>query len=297
MYNEYVKDTYNTSRLLHFENILKDNRFILSVFDNDNDSVKITNTDNKEMSNRRQIINESLFYKFIDDENKDDEIYNELNDSLKFLNMPNNNKDLLITYKNEILDNYKTADYLNIIRYFKSDEYIRQKVEQAAFSTPDVKTYNDIYHKITALRGLEELNNISNLNFDNTDQKKEFQCIEWGHLKNIFRTTKEQPKTIADFRPIYIQFIKNITSDNFIISKQITVNYVKKRVYSYNKPVLDHNMNLNKYTNPDRSKFKNEFCELLDITYSDQMPLTCENEQSYDNLNHGINKDVFDDSD
>ena len=73
------------------------------------------------------------------------------------------------------------------------------------------------------------------------------------------------------------------------------MNYIKKRVYSYNKKVLDRNMKLNKYTNPDRSKFKKEYCELLDITCDEQLPLTCKNEQSYDKLDRGINDDIFND--
>jgi hypothetical protein len=56
-YNEYVKDTYNTNKLSHYENILRENKFVLNSIV---DKIKISEDIKAEMADLRSDINEAL---------------------------------------------------------------------------------------------------------------------------------------------------------------------------------------------------------------------------------------------
>lgn len=97
----------------------------------------------------------------------------------------------------------------------------------------------------------------------------------------MFRTKKEQPKSLKEFKPWYIQFIKNITKDNIIESKKIQLKGVRKQFYNYNDQNISHHINLNeelKY-NPELKTIDEKYHKILKIEQpkNDKMKLNCNN--------------------
>lgn len=269
IYNEYVKDLYRTSRLQHYEEILKANEFNLQLY-NEDDSNLIDTLEKNEMENKRTTINEALFNKFIDDIDFTKQEYADINEILSFLNLPIN-KTLLLEYKDIILDQYKLNEHLNIIKFFKDNDYIERKIHDIESKSLSVKCFTSQYHKIKALRQLEQLNKVSfiNLNFNDIDLNQQFKCNNWEYVKKLFRTEKKQPATLEDFKPLYIQFIKNITISSMIESKQERVKSNKIRIYKINQDLINYHMKLNHYSNCECRYFNPSYSQFLNINAED----------------------------
>lgn len=94
---------------------------------------------------------------------------------------------------------------------------------------------------------------ITGINFNNLDENKIFICSNWEKVKIIFRTLKDQRKTLKEFKPLYIQFIKNITNYSIITLKRIRLKGVQKRFYSYNEHIINFHMELNEFQKNDKT--------------------------------------------
>ena len=270
IYNEYVKDLYRTSRLQHYEEILKTNEFNLQLY-NEDDTNLIDVLEKKEMEKNRTIINESIFNKYINDTDFTKQEYSDINDVLSFLNLPIN-KTLILEYKDIILDQFKLIEHLNIIKFFKDDNYINTKISEIENKSLSIKCFDSPYHKIKILRQLEQLNKLSfqNLNFTNIDLTQTFKCNNWEYVKKLFRTEKKQPQNLEEFKPLYIQFVKNITSSKLIESKQVTINDKRIRMYTINQNLINYHIKLNNYSNPECRHFNPNFSQFININVEDQ---------------------------
>ena len=95
-YNEYVKDIYNTNKLAHYENILRDNKFVLKSI---GDKVKISDDIKAEMTDLRSQVEDTLFDEYLNAENRDIEKYKIINSRVNLLELPDD-VEILTTYKN-----------------------------------------------------------------------------------------------------------------------------------------------------------------------------------------------------
>ena len=92
----------------------------------------------------------------------------------------------------------------------------------------------------------------------------------WAFVKKLFRSTKDKPVDMKEFKPIYISMIKNIC-DSFIESKQVREGKKFNRVYSLNTDYIKENLELNKYLNPSANGFHNEFIERFKIEPNEEL--------------------------
>jgi len=285
IYNEYVKDIYQTCRLRHFENILKDNGFELLKYDTKNNIEIKNDIEFKINIDMSLIINESIFMKYLDSENQDDEEFNELNSLIDLFKLPRE-KEILLKYKDIFINEHYRTHHFNLIRFFKNDEYIDTKIKEIELSSSSIKCYNDIYHKIKILRKIQKDNNLSILNLNKNDDG-EFICDNWDFIaKKIFRSEITKPKTRTEFNKIHISFIKNIIGHQYISSKQPRVSGVKTRLYEFDRNKINEHIELNKYiSNNNYNSFSSEFRIIFDI------------EEVDDNIDKNINQDDEDDED
>ena len=262
-YNEYVKDIYNTDKLTHYETILKDNEFIL---DSKGHKLKIEQDLKAEMTDLRESIDNDLFDEFVEAENKGIEKYKIIVDRMTLLNLPED-KDIIVKYKNYLMNPFILVDHLNLVRFFKTDRYIDSKVFVSTDNNFKVKQFRDVYNKIKIFRNLQFKFNIdiNNLNYTENDNII-ITDPEWKHIQQLFRYTKAKPTNKTELKPVIIQMIKSITSKNTINDKQITINKAKQRIYKFNDDELKFNIELNEYSNPTRFNFDAKFDKLLKIT-------------------------------
>ena len=261
-YNEYVKDIYETDKLSHYENILSENKFILKARGKGS---KIDKELRAEMADLRTDIDEEFFNAFMNDTNRMDDKYKILNERIELLGLPADDE-IINKYKSYLASPHAIQNHLNVIRLFKADKYINAKVLMMNEKNYKVKQFYDVYAKISILRGLQGKHQLTldNLNY------KEIEAIimtdgEWEHIKKIFRYTGDKPTNKAELKPIIIKIIKSITDDKIIESKQVMINKIKQRQYSFNKAYLDEHLILDAYSNSKRLNYDAKFNSLLDI--------------------------------
>jgi len=124
-YDEYVKDTYKTNKLKHFEDILINKGFILSVIG-----------ENKEMDDKEDFkalkteYDEKLFYEFIEtkEENKKQNKFNSFNEHIETFKLHYLTNDELIKIQSCIMNKFYFNEILIYNRLLKSDEFINIKL-------------------------------------------------------------------------------------------------------------------------------------------------------------------------
>jgi hypothetical protein len=126
-YNEYKNDTLNTNIVAHYEQQLIDNGFILTTEGNN----KKLDSEIKNNINQKIIaINDQLFNEFVNDHNvRHKHIYDKLNERIVLLKLPRDNPEILIKFKEQITDPFKLLKHYNIMRFFKNDTYIEDKIK------------------------------------------------------------------------------------------------------------------------------------------------------------------------
>jgi hypothetical protein len=148
----------------------------------------------------------------------------------------------------------------------KSDEYIKNKLIKINDQNQKVKTIDNIYNKISILRKLEQSLFLKPLQVNySLDNKIDIVDKEWALIKKIFKTTKNKPENMTEFKPLYISMIKNITNSELIGDCRERNGKNKIRVYNLNQQYILEQIELNKYSNPKTLNIDNHFIELFKI--------------------------------
>ena len=117
-YNLYVSDLYHSNQIKHFELILEENGFNLSV-----EGVSRELLSKSEKKAQRDVVNDiatELFEEFIASETKEDDKFQTIRKNLEYLKLDVNDVEALRKYKETILDKYKSKDHEAIIRFFNN---------------------------------------------------------------------------------------------------------------------------------------------------------------------------------
>jgi hypothetical protein len=190
---------------------------------------------------------------------------------MTFLNLPNDNK-ILEQYKDVITDDKVLDNHLNLIRLLKSDDYIKSKLNKIDGETFKVKTIDTIYNKIHIIRNFEKSFNLKPLQVDyKTTEAIEIKDELWAFVKKLFRSTKDKPKDMNEFKPIYISMIKNICDSDMIDSKRVRDGKNRLQIYSLNTDYIKEHLKLNQFINPMAKDFHNEFIEVFKIEPNEEL--------------------------
>ena len=257
-YNEYVYDIYKTNKVKHFELLLEENGFKLSVVGDRN--VKINKTEKKEMKSIIYDIKAELFDEYINDSDRNQEKYAQLVENMNYLGILGMNNDLLLTYKDIIIDKYKIEEHDNIIRLHKSDDFINGKLRQSQCLNFNERTMVSIFNKIKLIRDIEEKYNIGFLNVTNgrTDNI-EMDGNTYKLIRTVFRTSKKAPTNFKALMKLYAGMIRHVSGNDLIVSKKLkTKTQRDDNVYFLNQVVRDMHLELNSYKNMSMNDFIND---------------------------------------
>lgn len=264
-YTEYIKDIYKTNMTKHYQEILIENGFIMSE---EGKTGKLDKEEKTEIKELTKEIREKLFNEFVESKCKKQEKYDLFYKHIEFLNIPTD-KETLNTYRNEIMDKHVLQDHLNVIRLLKTDDYINEKLKTAKDNSYDIKNMTMIYSKVKAIRNLETKYDIKPLEIDfQIDGNKPISMSdnEYKYIKNTFRISREKPENYKELRKIYSTMIRNMTSNDLIKTVQGTKKETRKQIlYSIDNDLVKYHLELNKYSNPDRKHFHNNFVEKYEI--------------------------------
>ena len=232
-HNEFEKDIYNTNKKFYFEEILKENGFVIS---RKGETQKLSNVKVIKMKKITDEENEKKIEEYLKCSSENrllNKKFESLNNNIEILNIAEEDlKDFMFILSDEKL----MKDYLNTLCLFKTDDYIKIKNISGVFTTYSIKSIDLIYNKVKLLREFEKKYKIPNLcldwdnlefDFDSSLTDKEFETY-----KHCFRCKKSKPLTKKLLKEFYIQMIDNITGDISIIKKS-RVQKDKVRYFDY----------------------------------------------------------------
>lgn len=235
-FNEYVNDCYNTNKICHFQNILIEEGFILTHIGKD------VVLDKK----KQTLMIKTTLQNSINDYENFVELYksgNKFNGYEKYIERVNilNLKPDELDIKNLgylIYDEHNLNSYFNLLKLFKTDEFINEKMDDLNVKSYGIKVINNIYNKIGLLRKFEKIFYIQPFDFDfkleNYDEINKLTDGEFIKYKKIFRSDKKKPTKLNDLKIFYKQMIENITGNNFnIIIKDKNKKVDNKRTVKY----------------------------------------------------------------
>lgn len=264
-YEKWVMDTYKTNLKMHYENILRDNEFIIM---HEGENKKIEPEKVKEMKTEIKEQQEKLINEYIEktktDQNTEDEKFINLKEREKILCIP---KKEIEIYKNEIGYLTDFINHKNLILLLKEDDYINTLSEQEYKKAFAVSIYNSTIQKIKLIKTIENTFNIhftnEDLNEKNCEIKMEKKMYE--EIIKIFRTTKKYPTTYKDLLNLYVGLIKNVTGVKFIVSERTRINNSRETIYKIDTKILIYHLKLNKYINDSRKFIQNKVLKFLKI--------------------------------
>ena len=288
--NEYKNDCYNTNKIAHFENILKLEGFKLEYvgknkqIEKSKQKIMTKLTRDEEENNYKQFINDYINeYKMTTkndifeennivqnfEYNKNLFTHNYKNYLARLKILPLNFDELTLDkFGNLIMDEFEFKSYFNILKLFKTNEYIISNIDDLKKSSYENKILNNIHNKIFLLRQYEKIFNITpfDLNF-NVEQSiiDKFTDDDFKLYAFVFRSDKKtKPNTISSIRAFYTQMIKNIVGINIIKSSQTRKDGVKVRKYNLDCDIIKKYYNLSIRTNNELN-YDYELLKLFDI--------------------------------
>jgi len=268
VYNEYLKDIMQTNKTQHLINILGQRGF--NIIYNDEKPKKISKLKTEEAKETILLNKEEHFNNYINssDDEKDAEIFNNINDNRIKLNLPKNNE-VLEENKDLLTDSFKLQEHYNIIRILKDDLFIYNKMTQFEQNNFKCNSFKSVYHKINILRQLEKTYNINNFDVSTMPikEKVNFDLNLYKLIKSTVKTEKSIPKNIDDVKKLYVSLLKNITSSDFI-KAEYTDKTKKNRAYNLNIDLIKLHVKTDKYINPTLKNYDDSKLNFFNIPYN-----------------------------
>jgi hypothetical protein len=154
-YNEYVKDVYKSNIKIHFEQLLKQNGFILSTV---GEKKKLEKEVKGEMKGLTEEITTEKFDNFINASGNDKTKakYKPFNDRINILRLNVEDKEQLLQHSDEIGNEKNFRSHLNFCRLLQSDEFLKAELEKKHENSYDIAQLTSTVNKILYIRKLEE---------------------------------------------------------------------------------------------------------------------------------------------
>lgn len=275
VYNEYNNDIFKSNSEQHFKNILKQNGFILTIEGKTRQGLgKATN---KTMKEDREKINEEKLIEHVEKK----VIHKKMKEKIEFINIQNLDKETILTYKDVILDDFLKDEYLSLIAYFRSDDYINKKVNKIKDNLTDYKTIHTRYYKIQLLKEFEKDAKIKPLDFAKPDEDENITINEklFKKINCSFRSEQKLPKTKHEAINYYIKKIESLFGKLGIINttkERKMANKERKMITSksFNVEQLKYYFDLHYYSEPTKNSLKyNEYLltEYKDVIKTDDI--------------------------
>lgn len=237
-FNEYIIDTFNTNKKQHFFNILISNGFNIQY---EGQTCKLDKQKQKKMKETLKTNEEDKFIKHVMKEEENEQYKKRF----KFLNIID--EETAMKYKDILKDEFKTADYLNLIRLLKQEKNIMSKTKKDTDNLTQYKAVFTQNYKVSLIWQLEKELNITRFQFDKLEEDKPFKISDelTKKIKVSFKC-EQYPITYNEYIEYYVNKIKHLLGKIEIITatrKQVN----KQRIQQYNINVEELNNYLKLY--------------------------------------------------
>lgn len=251
-FNEYTNDCYNTNKISHFQNILIEEGFKLIHVGKDvildkkkqTQMIKITQENSiNDYENFVELYKSGKKFNGLSEPHKNSKDnfirgHEKYIERIKILNLKHDELDIdKLGYL--VYDEYNLNSYFNLLKLFKTNDYIDEKMDDLNIKSYSVKMINNVYNKIGLIRKFEKLFNIQPFDFDfileNEGDINKLTDCEFIKYKKIFRSDKKKLAKLNDLKIFYKQMIENITGNNLDI-------IIKSRIRANNKQILKYSI-------------------------------------------------------
>ena len=262
VYNEYVSDLYQTNKTAHYENILKTNGFVLSQIG----PIKpMSKAKNQELNQPLIDIKENAFNNLIENGSTEDLT---LLANIQMLKLEKAPTETITKYKDIICDKFKLDEHLNIIRAFKDEEFVQQKIFDLERDNYNITVMSSTYHKIKHIKSLEQRMKIQKYQINaKLDDITYFNIPdnEYILICKLFEKIRKKPLTKDELFKLYISMLRNVMSSEFVISTKGTTRDNQKISYTLNKDFVKFHIDLNMFSNPYLRNFDVDILTSLGI--------------------------------
>jgi len=252
-YVKYIEDIYNTNILRHYEEILHENEFILSELGiND----KIPKEKVEEMTDNSEDIKNELFNNYINGDSieREQKKYDSLRKNIETLNLTNVENEILIKFKDYIINKKQLLLYFNIKNILVNDEIVNTKVDCLEIECPKEKCFNSLNHKLKILKELEKINNIDYLNVEYFNNKLIFENNItlndelFNKIKELYETKMIKPHNIKTLGNLYRKMLIKICGKDILTNTKKVKGFLH---YEININYLKNFIELDKCRNPN----------------------------------------------
>ena len=250
-FSEYINDSYNTNKKIHFQNILKNKGFLITSLETK--PVPEIKNNNKFICKN---INKEIVDKYIELlENNKSVCHDEfqfIHDNIELLNLQTLQN--IIQYKSLIYDKNELNHYFNFIKLIQKPDKNIKNISLTAKSSFLIKQYGSVNLKVYMIRNLYKTHKIPYLSLDKFDTIKQIKISheELKLINDIFRLNQKLPPSSYDFSKFIVLLINNLISNLKIISKKKTKNSFRNEitVYKYEQYIISHYYSLFKNSSP-----------------------------------------------
>ena len=174
-YNEYINDIFNASKYYHFENIIKKEGFqLVNLYE----PKKLDKDTRDEMTELIDTIATEQFNAYLEDNDKYNEKYDNINKRIILLNLDKQNDEQLASYKDVIMSKFKLNEHLNIIKLLKSDEYLSDQLKMLKHASLTTNLLKHTEYKMVLLREFENYYGMKPLEVEVFNNMENFKVID-----------------------------------------------------------------------------------------------------------------------
>ena len=270
-YNEYIRDAYNTNKLIHYELLLE--QFGFDIIPPLDKPERLKKEARNEMTETVKESAETTFYEYLLSDIKtrrDDPKFDNIRYAIADLGLHRVHDDILQEYQELLTNKYKRIDHHSLIHMMQSEDFLTDKLDRLYNCTYTCKAMRSTSQKIRILRQVEKQYGIGFLDVGFQDDCS----ITMGDalyktIKNLFRMKRAKPTTKQELKSIYITMVKQVAGISIIKtvrSTKINEETGKKDTnYELATEVINRHLNLNQFKNPMRFNFLPEVVDAYSL--------------------------------
>jgi hypothetical protein len=260
-YNEYINGVLACDPVYYFEQILIENGFNVRKV---NKTIVLSNEVVKEQKLLLKSNVDDNFEKFLNND------MNELNavyvENAELLGINDESHDILMMYKDVIINDILIGKYFNFTKYCKTGEYINSRLAILKVTTFNCKLVLSTEYKIKLIHELEKINGITFYNFNDID-KYELPDELFDKIQISFKNRNNKPASKYEFVKFYIGLLKNLFGElGLFDAKQLRKSNGKEYVYSINNDNALKYLQLASYNDITYEHFRNDIIKHFNIS-------------------------------
>jgi len=263
-YYEYLLDVYATNKRMHFQQILRDEGFVLSEV---GEPKKLS----KDVRQQAQSISEQhtdeLFEEYLNSDNRADKKFINLQSNAEAVGLTYADTETMKTYKDLITDNYNVETYFKTVATMRTDDYLNNKLADIHNKNFECNTMHTTYNQVKLIRLIEQKYNITPFDLNNSS-KDTIEMTDEDHklFQTVFRSRKRKPTDRSKLIQMYAGMLQHIMGHDIIQSKQIRKKE-RRGEYDYTlvKKDINRYLTLWKMNNSKMEHMKEECLKVFEI--------------------------------